>query len=249
MSKLHELLAVEAGLSNTAGKLVKEAVKTLQKENLFSGEVKKHTLFDDQKQHLVKADEVRTVSTTVHENLEYMFQKGLIPYWDAVAQKDDANQRAFADVVIDGKVILTKIAGTTLLGLESKLADLINTLNAIPTLAPGISWVQDENQRKGIMCNPQAAERTIVTRVPEVRVLYEATKEHPAQVDKYDREEPVGKYTVISYTGMLSPVHKAAMLVRLQKLVNAVKQARQRANCVEIHDIHIGQKLANYLLG
>lgn len=249
MAKLHELLAVESGLGKTADKLTKESIKSLQKENLFTGEVKKHTIFDDEKQHLVKADEVREVTTTVLENLEYLFEKGLVPYWDAVAQKDEANQRATADVIVDGKVILETVAGTTLLGLESKLGELLNLFNTIPTLAPGITWIQDTNQRDGINVNPQATERTIVTRTQDFRVLYEATKEHPAQIQQFEREVPSGKYTVTMYSGMVSPMKKADMLSRLQKLVNAVKQARQRANTVSLESVHIGKELASYLLG
>jgi hypothetical protein len=248
-AKLHELLAVESSLSATAGKLVKESVKAFQKDNLFTGEVKTHFIFDSEKAHLIKAPEVRDVTTTVMANLEYMFNNGLVPYWDAVAQKDEANQRAKADVTIGGRVILKDVPGTTLLGLESKLAELINVLNSVPTLPPGITWVQDLQQAEGVFVNTQKTERTIIVRVPDFKVMYEATKEHKAQIKEFEREESVGKYELVSYNSMISPVKKAAIMIRLQKLVSAVKQARQRANCVEIKPQQIGNDLAAYLLG
>ncbi len=249
MSKLHEVLAVEASLSGVATKLIKESIKSLNKDNLFTGEVKSHKIFSETDQHLVQAPQERAVTTTVKDNLEYLFKEGLVPFWDAVYQKDEANQRATADIIIDGKVIAEGIAGTTLLGMESKLGSLLEVFNAVPTLAPGISWKQDPNQSEGIYFNPVEEERMQSVKVPDHKVLYDATDRHPAQIEKFETIQHIGKFTLKTFSGMVSPHEKAKLIKRLQVLISAVKQARQRANCVEIKDVHVGQALTDYLLG
>jgi hypothetical protein len=249
MSKLHEVLAVEASLSAVSIKLVKESIKSLNKDNLFTGEVKSHTIFSETDQHLVQAAQERTVTTTVNENLKYTFEEGLIPFWDAVYQKDEANQRAKADIIIDGVVIAEAVTGTTLLGMESKLGTLLELFSAVPTLAPGVSWEQDPNQAPGIYRNPVTEERMQSVKVPDHKVLYEATNQHPAQIEKFETIQHIGKFSVKTFSSMISPNEKAKLIKRLQVLISAVKQARQRANCVEVSDVHIGKALTSYLLG
>jgi len=249
MSKLHEVLAVESSLSNVAEQLTKESTKTFNKENLFKGQIKVHSVFDDNMQHAVQADVVVEVETTVEENLQYLFDTGLAPYWDAVAQKDEANQRSKADIVIDGEVIVADVAGTTLLGLEAKLGKLLHVFQAIPSLPSGRTWVQDENQRKGVLVDPLKEERTQSHQVPDFKVLYEATKEHKAQIREFETTVQTGKFTVTNYSGQVSSLAKAKYMTRLQTLLSAVKQARQRANCVEVQSVHIGKNLTKYLLG
>lgn len=248
MPKLHEVLAVESGLSTVAANLSKETIKTFGKENLFTGELKKHQVFDEDKQHLVQPTTERKVETTVTENLKYLFDSGLSPYWDSIIQKDSANQSAKADIIIDGKVIAKDVPGVTLLGLESKLAVVFDIFNAIPTLAPGIEWVQDENQKPGVMVNTQKEERLQSVTETDWKVIAEATEHHRAQLKEIASKVDIGKFTVTSYSGMVSPVQKAGILTRLQTLINAVKKARQRANCQEVPKVSIGKALADYLI-
>jgi hypothetical protein len=248
MGKLHELLAVETNLGNVSKKLVAESIKSLQKDNLFTGEVKIHKIYDEDHQHLVQPSHERTVTTTVKSNLEYTFQKGLVPYWDAVAQKDEANQRAKADVIVDGKTILEGIAGTTLLGLEAKLAEQLNLFNTIPTLAPGIAWELDPTQADGVYRNPQLETRVQNARSIEYKVIVEPTEHHPAQVREVEIITAIGDYKVTSYAGMITPKKKAEMIQRLQKLINAVKKARQRANSIDVKSVQVGASIADYLI-
>lgn len=248
MAKLHEVLAVEASLGVVANRLFKESIKTLNKDNLFTGEVKSHKIFAEDAQHLVQATMERKVTSTVKQNLEYAFLEGLVPYWDAVAQKDEANQRSKADVIVGDVVILKDVPGTTLLGLEAKLGSLLELFNAIPTLAPGIAWEADSTQMEGVYRNPVIEERMQSVKVPDHRVLYEATDKHPAQIEKFEKIEHIGKFTLQSFSGMISPYEKANRIKRLQSLISAVKKARQRANCVEVSDVHIGQALTDFLL-
>jgi hypothetical protein len=247
--KLHEVLAVEASLLATSVKLTKETQRTLGKTNLFSGQTKRHEVFDDTQQHLVQATEEMKVETSVAEVMFYFLDAGFAPYIDAVLQKDATNQIAKADIVIDGNVIASDVPGTTLLGLESKIAGLFPVFDAIPTLEPGVRWSLAPSEGANVYVNPVDEERVQTKRIVETKVIVAPTEFHPAQIRDIDSEVKTGKFIVTKYSSMLSSIEKADLLVRLQKLHSAVKQARQRANHAEVPDVHIGKTITAYLLG
>ncbi len=82
MAKLHELLAVENTLGETANRIRKEVTKTLlTKETIFSGMTKQHVIFDEENQHLTQATEVKEVQSTADEQLKFLTDN-LVKYWD-----------------------------------------------------------------------------------------------------------------------------------------------------------------------
>lgn len=249
MPKLHEILAVEPALSATNAKLQKETITTLGKTELFSGHIRTHQRFADDEQDQVQAPEYKEVETTATDVLAYFLHNGFGPYVDAVLQKDATNQVAFADIVIDGVTIAEKIPGTTLLGLESKLSALFPVFDKIPTLASGASWTAATDKADGVFTNPVPTETFQQRKWVDMQVVVQATEFHPAQTREIAKIDNVGKYIVTSYSGMVSSKQKAKLLLRLQKLTNAVKQARQRANHVDVVSASIGKKLNDYLLG
>ena len=245
MAKLHETLAVESSLKQVADKLLKESIRTMSKESLFTGMTRRLEMFDEEAQ-AANLTENQELTTTVDANLKELAPH-IARYWDAVAQKDVTNLQATADISVDNITLATDVPATFLLGLESKLNELRKLYEALPTYAPGIKWIPSPSMGDGVF-ETEYPEETIKTE-KEIKpvVLYEATKEHPAQVDRVQVTKPVGKYVKTSFTGMLTPAEKAARLDRLDKLRNAVKKARQRANNTNVVDFHIGKKLLDYI--
>jgi len=245
MTKLHEVLAVEASKEKVASKLVQESVRTLGKENLFSGQVRRLVMLDTAEEYL-NGEERVALTSTVDENLEYLV-KPLADYWDVTLQKDSANQKAMADIMLDGKCLAQNLPATFLLGMETKLNNLRKLYEAIPTLAPGITWDVDEQERTGTFKarNDQVSFKT--EKDMEFKEASPATKEHPAQIAKMERTRNTGKYTLTKWSGMLTPLDKAERLNRLDQLLNAVKQARQRANSVEVKNASVGADLINFI--
>jgi len=246
MTQLHEVLAVEASKEKVANKLVLESIRTLGKENLFGGQVRRLVMLDTEDEYLNGKEEV-ALTSTVDENLDYLV-KPLADYWDVVLQKDNANQKAKADIMLNGKCLAQNLPATFLLGLETKLNNLRKLYEAIPTLAPGINWDVDEQERAGTF----KARNDLVTFKTEKDMEFKeaspATKEHPAQIAKLERTRNIGTYTTTKWSGMLTPLDKANRLARLDQLLNAVKQARQRANTVNIEaGGGIGTDLLNFI--
>jgi len=244
--KLHETLAVEAELSNTDKKLRQESIKTFGKESLFLGQIRHLVMFDDEQKFNNTTDR-QELTSTVDENLEYLFPH-IARHWDVVAQKDATNQSAKGDIVINGKTLFAGLSVTTLLGLETKLSELRKVFEAIPTLAPGILWVEDDQNRNGVYVTEHKENSFKTEKDMQFKEASPATKEHPAQVAQLQTTTNVGEYEVTKWSGMYSPKRKAEVLDRLDILRNAIKKARMRANNVDIVDVQIGDILLKYIM-
>lgn len=247
MAKLHEILAVERGLQAVAGKLLSESIRTFGKTSLFSGQTRSLKHFSDSDKHL-DGVEHQQLEATVPENLDYL-RKPWGDWLDAVAEKDTANMQAASDVVVNGKVFMESVPATTLLGMETKLTELRKLLDAIPTLPPGVGWISDEQERKGVYKGQHVSETMKEVKDTEYRTVSPATPEHPAQVAGVPLVRAIGKYSVTQQSGMMTPLHKAEHLERLDTLLKAVKKARARANEQETAPVKIGEIVFRFIRG
>jgi len=250
MAKLHEVLAVDKDLEQVVSKVVGEAVVTFTKKaDHFTGHVRTLRMFDEaRKQEEAGQGEVKELTTTVPEKLKYVTEH-VVRHYDALAQKEATNQLAKADVILpDGSKLLTDIPATLLLGLENKLAKLREMYDSIPTLQPGVEWQPDSNAAlKGVF---KAAHDEVGLKTEkdfQFRILVEPTDKHPAQIEKWNIDKPVGEYTRTRISGMLTPKQKSDLLGRLDDLISAVKQARSRANVQEVQDLKVGKAIFDFL--
>ncbi len=248
MGKLHQILAVEPNLEGAAKAILNEAGHTFgSKGHLFSGSIKKLEHFDKNRQ---QEDELVTtdVSTTVAEKLEYLANP--VSRWiDSVFQKEIANQSARAHVEVDGKIIIENAPVPFLLNLEKRLNELRQVLIQVPTLKPGVSWLNDESQRTGVFVSSQPVTRYRTEKTFQIIIATESTKEHKAQYEKVSKDTPIGRYTETEFSGAISPTRKSEMLARLDNLLMAVKQARMQANCQEVDNVHCGHDVMNFIIG
>ena len=246
MAKLHELLSVEGDLEGNYKRTLDETKNTFTKKAAhFLGSHRRLKLFDDDAGD-PGIDEHKEMDTTVADKLAH--QEGfIVRYLDAVLQKETTNQTATADLVIDGVVLGKALPATFLLGLENKLKKIRETYEAIPTLPPGYKWVPDTTKGEGVYAIATPEETYKTEKKFKVQVLYEATKEHPAQVDKLQETENVGKYIKEIWSGMLSPADKSKLLGRIDKLIRETKKARQRANTAEVIKTSVGKVLFEFI--
>lgn len=245
MGKMHEILAIEADLEGRAKKIMEETRKVFKdKAALFMGAVRTYKPFVED--GISYPSENQAMTSTVDEKLAYTI-KEVEKYYDALLQKESTNQVAKADLEVDGVVIAKDVPATFLLGMESRLKQLREIYDAVPTLAVGTEWKLDESKGDGVysIVHPEEAMKTQKT--TKSKVLYEATDKHPAQIDKWEEVENVGKYTKYIWCGMVTPARKSQMLNRVDELIRAVKKARQRANSVEVVSASIGKSLMDYI--
>ena len=247
MPKLHELLAVEGDLEGTFKKILAEAKVTFEKRVAHFFEIhKKLEMFaEDAKE---APEEHQEMVTTVQDKLDYV-REHVVRYFDAVLQKEATNQSATADLVIDGKTIAPNLPATFLLGLESRLKIVRSLYEQIPTLPPGIKWEKAPEKGDHVYRAVYSEEKFKTAKTFQHKVLYHATKEHPAQIERWEEVENVGKYTTDKWSGMLSPAEKSLLLGRFDKVIRAVKKARQRANTTEVEKTTIAEALFAYING
>lgn len=245
-TKLHEILAVEGDLDATQKKIAEETKTTFEKkaDHFIEGH-RELAMFneDDAQQNQV---EHKAMVTTVIDKLEWTAQAAA-KYYDTVFAKDRANQSARADIAIDGTVLAKDVPATFLLGLETKLKALRDVYLAIPTLAPGHAWEPDATRGKGVYRARDPEIRMKTAKTIRYKVLVEPTKEHPAQIEKWFEDVPVGKVTNQVWSGMLSPAEKSDMIGRIDQLLRAVKRARQRANMVDVGKSRIGGNIFAFI--
>lgn len=246
MGKLHELLAVESDLEGVFKKVVEEGIHTLSKKpDHFLASQKKLEMFDENKQN-ENSEERKEMVTTVLDKLDYI-AGFTVTYFDAVYQKERTNQLATADLVVDGVTLAAKLPATFLLGMETKLKRVREIYESIPTLAPGIKWEEDPTLGKGVYkaVYPDVKLRTAKTF--QHKILVQPTDKHPAQIEKWEEQIPVGKYTTTTQCSMLSPAKKSVFLGKIDRLIQGCKQARQRANSTEVEKAEIGKTLIDFI--
>lgn len=245
MSQLHELLAVEGDLNNAATKMIAEAITTFTKKpDTYRGQVRTLTMFDTGREG-ENVSESKELVDTVPAKLSYV-SDSVGRYWNAMAEKERANQSANADLVVDGQTLAYNLPATLLLGLETRLKAIRDLIAAAPTLDPSLSWTADTATGAHVWrSNDRVAMRTEKT--VKHKILVEATDKHPAQIEKWNEDVPVGKIETIQFSGMISPARKSVLLSRIDAVIRGAKKARQRANTVEVTSENIAEPIFSYL--
>jgi hypothetical protein len=132
--------------------------------------------------------------------------------------------------------------------MENRLKAVRDMILAAPTIEPGVRWEADLTAGGHVFVADLApnfkTEKTV-----KHKVLYDATDKHPAQIEKWNEDVPVARIETRNFSGMLTPLRKSEILGRVDRLLAAVKQARQRANAVEVENLHVAHAMFAYVLG
>ncbi|WP_436774458.1 DUF7873 family protein [Yinghuangia sp. YIM S09857] len=243
MTKLNQIIAVEKGVKSKAFQELTQAHQDLQKSALLSGIARTYQPKDEE------GEQLPPESTRVQVNAEEVLRGAaatLTRLFDVTATKDWANTEARADVVVAGTALLRDVPVSYLLFLEKQLVDLTTFIRKLPVLDAAETWSQDPSTDTW-RTEPVRTVRT--KKVPRNHVKAEATAEHPAQVEMYFEDVPVGYWTTVKFSGALPARRINELLGRVEKLQNAVKFAREEANSAEVTDRTVGAVVFDYLLG
>ncbi|SES11995.1 MULTISPECIES: hypothetical protein [Lentzea] len=241
MTKLNQIIAVEKSVKGGTLRDLTDAHHGLQKPALLAGISRTYQPKDEDGEVLppestrvqIKAEDVLRKTAAVMTRL-----------FDVTATKDWANCVAKADVVVDGETLLRDVPVSYLLFLEKQLTDLHTFVKKLPLLDAAEDWSFDESA--DYWRTEQV--RTIRTKkVPRNHVKAEATEKHPAQVEVYYEDIPVGYWNTVKFSGALPARRVNELVDRVEKLQHAVKFAREEANNMEITDQRVGGVLFAYL--
>lgn len=253
MPKLHEVIAVRDDRKHAATKFISEATTTFSKRgDHFDAERSVFEPISEDYSNEITELKNTDMVTTVRDKLDFV-EKGVVNFLDVLFQQESANTDAKANIIIDtddgGEIELIKdVPAVYLIQLEGYLDELMKMYAAIPTLDPKISWVADDTTPNvWRQSKPIESQKTKMTMKPIV--MYPATEQHPAQTQLIKENIYIGKTVKTASTGRFSPRQKSEILGRFDRLLEAVKKARSRANSAEAPKKKIGKAIFNYLNG
>ena len=243
MARLNQIIAVVNGKKSQTQKTLTEIHHSLQKTEPLFGISRSYQPKDEEGEKLPA--ESKHVQVKVKESIDKA-AAALTDLFDVVATQDQANSSARADIVVEGRALLSQVPVTTLLFLEKQLTDIHTFVEKLPTLDPAETWHYDPTQ-DCFATDPVQTTRT--KKVPRAFVKYEATKEHPAQVETFTEDTIVGHWTAVKFSGAIPAKRRNDLLERVRKLQDAVKMAREEANSAEVQNVKIGERLFSHLFG
>lgn len=241
MPKLNQIIAIQSTKKSVAKDTITHAYQQMQKADLLSGISRSYKPKDEVGELL--PPESKLVQLKVGEAIAQA-SKALVEMFDVVATQDWANCQAKADVVVGDQTILRDVPVTYLLFLEKQLVDLNTFVEKLPVLDPAERWSYDSAQD----CFASESFQSLRTKkVPKTHVKYDATKEHPAQVEMYMEDVTVGTWTTVKFSGAIPASERNAMLERVRSLQDAVKSAREAANAFEVEKKKTGEAFLKFI--
>jgi len=240
--RLNQIIAVLTARKNQSQKRLTDLYKMVQRPDAFTGMSKVYTPRDE--------DGVKfpTDSKRVQFRAKDVFDRAeeiLTDFFDLALTQDSGNQVAKADVVVGGETIATDVPVSTLLFFEKQLTDMRTLITNVPTLDPAHEWDFDDNS--GLYRTKDEIISTKTQKVAKPIVLHPPTKEHPAQTEMVTEDQVVGDWHTTYLSGAISQRRRDQLLQRVDKLIDAVKTAREEANAIEVEQRKVGNKLMAFL--
>lgn len=248
--KLNQIIAIANGEKSRREKVLKEIYHTLQKPELFMGITRVYRPLEEEEKSPNTftenlPEEKKLVHTTVKSAISEAI-KVLKDTINTIAAQDKGNQKAKANIVIDGDTIAKDVPATHLIFLEKQLIDIHTFVNKFPVLDPAENW-EYSTDAGCYKSEPRETARTKKVQKPIVK--YDATKEHPAQTELISEDKIVGHWKTTLLSGAIAKKDKDELLSRIEKLSKAVKIAREEANCAEIEPFSVGDDVLDYIFG
>lgn len=248
---MHELLAVFDDVKGQATKTRTDLTSTFaNKSHLFR---KKIVTFRSNQEKVSPTVEAQSdIQTTLNKEMNWI-SAFLAKSMDVGYQIDIGNTIAKADLVVEdgeGKQVLVikDVPATSLLQMEKHLVQVRELAIAIPTLDPAQGFELDKEAGKGIY-KAREVVKARTKKEKKVLVAAPATDKHPAQVQVYDEDVPIGTLLEQEWSALTTPANKSEIISRCDTLIQAVKKARSRANSIEL-DVtghKIGKQLLDYI--
>ncbi len=234
MGKLHEVIAAEDTRATAFKGEVTAALSVFKQEHPFTGAIQeiRATVEDESGgMHVPEGIERLEVEETVTDRL-----RGLVrsfgQFVEVVADKEIGNTVARANVFDPaGDEIASDLPATFLLSMENKLKPLLAVLREIPVHDMKAEWTPVDGTE---VVEGRTETKFLTKKVERTKVVIQPTEHQPGQYHTFTEDMKVGEKTMTALSGKWSPGRKALIIERVENLISCLKQARQRANEVEV---------------
>lgn len=243
--KLNQLIPVVDGVkSRSKSEITNLHHICTSNAGLFDGFTRTYKPLNDD---ATAADQLPDESKKVQQSVDAILKQyatALTNLSNTVCSQDATNQKASASITVDGVIIAENVPVTHLIFLEKQLKDTEVFISKLPELNPAEEWEYDSNSG----CHRTKKKETFKTK-KEYRnhVKAEATEKHPAQVEVYTQDVPIGIWTAIGFSGSIPFDEKKALLKKVYQLQDAIKAARESANSIQIENSNVGTKIVEFL--
>lgn len=243
MTKLNQILAIEQGTKARTNKTITDSYHKIQKVALFTGITRRYHPRDAE-----NGEQLPPENTNVQASSEKMLEETFTAFKELInitSTKDVTNTLAKAAIVVDGVTVAQEVPATHILWLEKQLTDVHTFISKLPVLDPGENWTYDSNA-----ASYKTDEKISIRnkKVMKNHVKVEATDKFPAQVDVYTEDVPVGEWHTFNFSGAMPADRQRALLLKVEKLQDATRKAREAANLQEVTDINVGTAIIDWLL-
>lgn len=240
MSKLNQIIAVANGKKSMAKSTITNAHQLSQKPELFTGLERNYEPIED---GAVLPPESKKVQFTVDDVISSI-RPSITDMMDVVLTQDAANQEAKSDIVVNDVTVASDVPVSTLIFLEKQLIDLNKFVSTLPELDNSEDWTKDPNSGY-FRSNETKTHR--LEKIPTPVVLYEATPEHPAQVQLSNVDKLAGYWSTVKLSGAMPRTEKQQTLQRITDLKESIVKARESANSIGVDQKKIGEDVLNYI--
>lgn len=241
MSKLYEVIAQEKGVKQRTYSGLTELDKKAQKAEPYNGFSKKFEKKDEDGEDFPPESKPVTLRAV---DVLAQIRKLNTEAFDIEATKDSTNRGAVADLVVEGEVLIKQAPVALLLYLDKQLTDVRTMIDRMPVLDETEEWQLDS--ATGLFKTAPARSHRM-KKTQRAIVLYDATEHHPAQTQLITEDVIVGWWTTTKMSSALPAHRKDQIIERCDKLLKAVKAARERANDIVADEQEVGDAIFNFL--
>jgi hypothetical protein len=238
---LAQIVAVVGGQKTRTQRALTDAYHQIQRPAPFSGLSRTYQAKDDEGEQLPSE---RGVVQIRAEDIITAVGQQFARLINLVAMQDESNTEARGDIVVDGQVLVAAVPVTTLMWLEKQVVDLRTFVSKLPTLDPTRTWEYDANQ---MIWRSEPVQTIRSKKVLRNHVKAEATDRHPAQVETFAEDVAVGTWTRVDFSGALPAADIMALAGKVDKMLDAIRFAREQANMRAVPDSQVGDAVMNYL--
>lgn len=240
-TQLAQIVAIVGGVKTRTEQTLTRAYHEIQKPGAFTGIARTYRPINDE------GEQLPPESTQVQKRVDDLITSvsaAMTRMLDVVATQDWADTVARADVIVDGAVLLENVPVTYLMWLEKQVAQLRSFVAKLPVLDLADEWTYDVDAKA--YATP-SSETTRTKKVPRNHVVSVATDRHPAQVQVYHEDVVVGYWRTVRFSGALPGGQVFELTARVEKLLEAIRFARERACTIPVTDIEAGGPIMRYL--
>jgi hypothetical protein len=246
VTKLNQIVAIVKTTKETTNKLTAPLFQSMNVLGLFAGQTATYrTAIEEGQMYPPNEQRVQLTVPTLIDSFRRPTERLL----DVISTAETTNTHAFGDIVVDGVAVAEQVPVTFLMQLEKYLErEVRGFINNMPVLDPALDWSRSPAERVGVW-ETESFETAKTKKVQTPLVLYPATDKHPAQTQLITEDIVEGYWSKKAFSGALPASEKAALQERVEKLIEAVKKAREQANDIEVTDAPVGGALMAYVFG